>query len=71
MGIREEDLPHIFERFYRSDKSRSRETGGVGIGLTITKTIIEAHEGTIYAESRLGEGAQFVIVLPKIIHKLI
>jgi signal transduction histidine kinase len=65
IGMSDADLPHIFERFYRADKSRNRETGGVGIGLTITKAIIEAHDGTIDARSKLGEGTEFMIVLPK------
>jgi len=64
MGIAETDLPHIFERFYRVDKSRSHETGGVGIGLTITKTIIEAHNGTITVNSKIGKGTEFIITLP-------
>ncbi|QHQ60541.1 HAMP domain-containing protein [Anaerocolumna sedimenticola] len=73
MGISEEDLPHIFERFYRADKSRNRKTGGVGVGLTISKAIIEAHEGKITVNSKYGEGTEFVIKLPQsedIINKL-
>lgn len=65
IGINELDLPHIFERFYRADKSRSHKTGGIGIGLTITKAIIEAHGGTIQAESKINEGTVFNIIMPK------
>lgn len=57
MGIPEKDIPHIFERFYRSDKSRNRATGGAGIGLTIAAAIVHAHGGIIRAESKTGEGA--------------
>jgi signal transduction histidine kinase len=55
IGIPESDIPHIFERFYRSDKSRSRSTGGAGIGLTIAAAIVAAHGGKISVESRSGE----------------
>ncbi|MFA5524639.1 MAG: ATP-binding protein [Tissierellales bacterium] len=65
IGIIEEDIPFIFERFYRSDKSRSRKTGGTGIGLTIAKTLVEAHKGSISANSQEEKGSNFVIVLPK------
>jgi signal transduction histidine kinase len=65
IGIPSEDLPYIFERFYRVDRSRNKATGGSGIGLTITKEIIEAHGGTISVNSSLGEGTETVIVLPK------
>lgn len=55
-GIAPENLPHIFERFYREDRSRSRETGGIGLGLAICKTIVEGADGTINVESVLGHG---------------
>jgi signal transduction histidine kinase len=63
-GIPPEDLPHIFERFYRVDKSRSRSTGGVGLGLTITRHLVEAHGGVIAASSPGEGGTQFVVTLP-------
>ncbi len=64
IGIPEKDLPYVFERFYRSDLSRSKNTGGSGIGLTITKAFVEAHGGRIYVESKLDEGTTFTIELP-------
>jgi len=64
-GIPPEDLPHIFERFYRADKSRNRMTGGAGIGLTITKAIVEAHKGSIQVKSKVDEGTEFIVLLPK------
>jgi two-component system, OmpR family, sensor histidine kinase BaeS len=63
-GISEADLPHIFDRFYRGDKSRNRQDGGSGLGLAISKSIIEAHSGQIWAESATGEGTTIVFVLP-------
>ncbi len=65
IGIDELDLPHIFERFYRVDKSRNQKTGGVGVGLTITKAIIEAHGGTVTVNSKINEGTEFVVKIPK------
>ncbi|HPM00235.1 MAG TPA: ATP-binding protein, partial [Bacillota bacterium] len=65
IGISEEDLPYIFERFYRADKSRNRMTGGSGIGLTIAKAVVEAHKGSISATGKLNEGTVFTVVLPK------
>jgi two-component system sensor histidine kinase BaeS len=63
-GIPPEDLPNIFERFYRVDKSRTRATGGSGLGLTIAKRLIEAHGCTIKAHSELGKGSRFTFTLP-------
>ena len=64
IGISEKDLPNIFERFYRADESRARVTGGSGVGLAIVKATVEAHGGTITAESVKGEGSTFRIILP-------
>jgi signal transduction histidine kinase len=63
-GISEEDLPFLFDRFYRADASRHRDSGGSGIGLTIVKLIIDAHQGRIDVQSLPGEGATFRIILP-------
>ncbi|NGX38502.1 MAG: hypothetical protein K1000chlam2_01676, partial [Chlamydiae bacterium] len=63
-GIPPEDLEHIFERFYRVDKTHSRRLGGAGLGLSIVKTIISKHDGTITATSELGKGTTFIITLP-------
>lgn len=63
-GIPAEDLPHIFERFYRVDKSRARATGGSGLGLTIARRLVEAHGGAIRVQSELGKGSRFSFTLP-------
>ena len=65
IGIPKNDLQYIFERFYRVDKSRSKNTGGIGIGLSIVKSIVDAHNGEIFVESKLNEGTEFLIKLPK------
>lgn len=63
-GIPQEDLPYIFERFYRVDKSRSRTTGGSGLGLTIAKRLVEAHGGQLIVESTPGRGSRFTFTVP-------
>jgi len=63
-GIRPEDLPHIFDRFYRGEKSRNRGTGGSGLGLAIARGIVRAHSGDISVESQLGAGTSFHLHLP-------
>lgn len=65
IGISESDLPFIFERFYRADKSRNRLTGGSGIGLAIVKSIVAAHGGKVSVSSNLGEGTEFIVEFPK------
>lgn len=64
-GFSEDDLPHLFERFYRGEKSRSKATGGAGLGLAIAKGLVEAHGGTIRAELLPKTGSRFVFTLPK------
>jgi two-component system OmpR family sensor kinase len=63
-GIAAEQLPHLFDRFYRADRSRSREHEGAGLGLAIVKAFVEAHQGTVEVTSEVGHGAQFVVRIP-------
>ena len=65
-GIAAEDLPHVFDRFYRGDKSRARETGGFGLGLSICKRIVEDHGGSISIKSEAGRGTEVIVRLPSV-----
>jgi signal transduction histidine kinase len=62
-GISPEDQPHVFDRFFRGERSRSRDTGGAGLGLAIARGIVEAHRGTLLMHSEPGKGSTFVVRL--------
>jgi signal transduction histidine kinase len=64
IGIKNEELHLIFDRFYRVDTSRNKNTGGTGLGLPIVKSIVEAHNGKINVKSEYGKGTEFEIIIP-------
>lgn len=69
VGIAKEDLPFVFERFYKADKARTRGKSGTGLGLAIAKNIVEAHGGEIHVNSKIGEGTTFHFFLPRVVKK--
>ena len=64
-GISPDDLPHVFDRLFRADPSRARSTGGAGLGLTIAKQLVDAHGGSLRAESLPGQGSRFIFEIPR------
>lgn len=64
IGIPQDEIRNIFDRFYRVDKARAKETGGSGLGLSIVKWIVDAHDGEISAESTVGKGTSIIISFP-------
>ena len=64
-GMGEDDIPYIFERFYRGDKSRDRKTGGVGIGLSIVKALMDAHKGSIKRKEQMNKGTSIILWFPE------
>ena len=67
VGIPEEDLPFVFERFYKADKARTRGKSGTGLGLAIAKNIVEAHHGVLTVQSKQGQGTTFSFLIPRIL----
>ena len=65
VGIPEDALPHVFERFYRVDKARSRKSGGSGLGLSIVRNMVERNRGHIQVASRIGQGSTFTVTFPR------
>ena len=65
-GIEQAELPHIFDRFYRSDKARTHVQGGTGLGLAVSRSIARAHQGDLAVESKMGSGSTFLLTLPKV-----
>ena len=64
IGIPKDDLTRVFERFYKSDRARTRDKGGTGLGLSIARHLVEAHGGRIWAKSKVGKGSSFFFTLP-------
>ncbi len=64
IGIPAEDVPYVFERFFRSDRARRAYSGGSGLGLSIARWIVEAHKGTLSVASEVGKGSTFTVALP-------
>ena len=70
-GIEQEHLPHLFERFYRTDWARAKDAGGTGLGLAIIKEIVEAHGGTVSVTSQVDKGSVFTLRFPTLSHQTV